>query len=132
MGLPIVALYGGMCAVLNVLLGMNVSRNRGKDNVLLGHGDVGSDLHKANRAHANNSEYVPMALIMLLVAEAGGAHSVSMHSLGGILFVARLAHAHGILADARATRIAGILFTWLVILGAAAYALLLHFRPVSG
>ena len=131
MGLPIVALYGGLCAVLSVLLGMNVTRNRGKAKVPVGFGEVGSDLHHAVRAHGNNAEYVPIALIMLLIAEAGGAHSASMHSLGGLLFVARLAHAHGMVGRAQWGRILGAVVTWLVIIGTAAYALLLHFKPAG-
>ena len=121
-----------MCAILHVLLGINVSRNRAKTNILTGTGEVDGPLHRAFRAHANNAEYVPLAVLMLLIAEAGGAHSVSMHSLGGLLFVSRLASAHGILSAVSGTRYLGAVVTWLVTVGASAYALMLHFQIVSG
>lgn len=127
MTVPASALYGGILATLTILLAMNVSRNRGRADKLFGHeGDEA--LESAVRAHGNAAEYVPLGIVMLLIAELMGAHTSSMHGLGGTLLVARVASAHGILTRTRASRAGGALFTWLSILGTVAYIFLLHFR----
>ena len=106
---------------------MNVSRNRGRADKLFGHGDDEA-LESAIRAHGNAAEYVPLAIAMLVVSEIMGANAVSMHGLGGTVLLGRLASAHGILSRTNATRAIGAVLTWLAILGAAAYALLLRFK----
>lgn len=125
-GIPTVALYGAVNAIINVALAINVSRNRGKANVFLGTGDS-EPLMQASRAHANNMEYVPLAIILLLIAEESHGGSVPLHVFGGTLTVARLAHAHGMLAGVIPTRVLGALLTWLVVLGLAGYILFLRF-----
>jgi uncharacterized protein len=44
------------------------------------------------RAQANFVETVPIALILLVLMELNGAGSAWLHSLGGILVVARVVH----------------------------------------
>jgi uncharacterized protein len=127
MNVPASALYGSILAVMTILLAMNVSRHRGRASKLFGHGDD-DGLESAIRAHGNASEYVPLGVLMLVIAELMGANATSMHGLGGTLLLARIGSAHGIVTRTPATRAAGALFTWLSILGAVAYVVLLRFK----
>jgi len=125
-GIPTVALYGAVNALINVALAVNVSRVRGASNVFLGTGDS-EPLLRASRAHANNMEYVPLAIVLLLIAEECHGGSIPLHVLGGTLTVARLAHAHGMLAPVVPTRVLGALLTWLTVAALAGYILFLRF-----
>jgi uncharacterized protein len=123
---PVTALYGAVNAIFNVVLAGNVSRNRGRSKVFVG---VGADegLTRANRAHGNNSEYVALAVVMLMIAELSGGGSTVLHVFGGTLTLARLLHAHGMFANVVPTRAAGATLTWLTIVGLAVYALMLRY-----
>lgn len=123
---PALALYGGINALITIFLAANVGRVRGKTKIFLGTGES-EPLLRASRAHANNVEYVPLALILLAAAELSGGGSTLLHTAGGTLTVARLAHAHGMLAAVIATRSLGALLTFLTILGLAGYLLFLRF-----
>ena len=86
----ITALY----AALNIWLAMRVSSIRRRDHVSLGTGES-RDLLVAVRTHANSAEFVPLALLMMLLAELCGGASVPLHVYGGSLFAARIAHVIG-------------------------------------
>ena len=124
--IPTIALYGAVNALINVLLAVNVSRSRGKAQVFLGTGDSDA-LLRASRAHGNNAEYVPLALLLLLIAELSGGGSTPLHALGGTLTVARILQAHGMLAGVIPTRVIGTVLTWLLIAGIAVYILILRY-----
>ncbi len=47
------------------------------------------------RAQGNFIEYVPLILILIGFAEAGGASDTWIHALGGVLVLARIAHPIG-------------------------------------
>ena len=53
-------------------------------------------LLRAIRAHANFSEYTPLALVLLLLLEVMGLQNALLHGLGMLLLTGRLAHALGI------------------------------------
>lgn len=127
MPVPVVALYGSLNAIFNIALAANVSRARLRNKVSLGHGDSPA-LLMAVRAHGNNAEFVPLALVMLLIAELSGGNSLWLHVLGGALLVARVAQAWGIHIEKvpNPPRFLGTALTYFVILGASAYALLLR------
>lgn len=93
---PIVtALYGALNAMLNLLLAYRVTHLRRRHRVSIGAGEA-PELLVAIRAHANNAEYVPLALVILLVTELCGGASAWLHVLGGGLLLARVAHALGL------------------------------------
>jgi len=127
MSVPVVALYGALNAFLNIGLALVVSRVRGLQKVSLGHGESPIVL-KAVRAHGNNAEFVPLALVMLLIAELMGGSSMWLHVLGGTLTVARIAQAIGIYQEKapNAARFVGTAATWVMILATAVYVLLLR------
>ena len=61
---------------------------------------------------------VPLALILLALAEASGLPALALHLAGAALFVARVLHAYGLSQSAGHSqgRFLGVLFTWAVLL----------------
>ncbi len=94
MAVPITGLYAGISALLLIVLAALVVRRRWQYRVGLGHGGEIA-LERAIRTHGNATEYVPLALVLLLVAEMNGTSSAFLHACGATLIAARLAHAWG-------------------------------------
>ena len=125
LSVPVTALYAALNALLTLGLAINVSRVRGKYNAFRP-GDVAqADLQAAIRAHGNNVEHVPLVLLLLLIAELCGGHSMALHVLGGWLLLARVLHAYGLL-KASPVQIAGALSTYAIEAGLAGYVLWLR------
>ena len=123
----ITALYGALNALLNIFLANRVSTMRRKYGVSIGPGD--DALLVAGRTHGNNAEFVPLAIVMMLLAELCGGHSVVLHVYGGTLLLARIAHAVGMPMKApNAPRFLGVALTWLAIVAISGYVLFLRFR----
>lgn len=129
MATPIVtALYGALNAMLNIALANRVSSGRRRERIGVGTGDS-KELLLAVRIHANNAEFVPLALVMLLLAELCGGGSVGLHVAGGVLLVSRLAHALGMPRPApNALRFFGTGATWAMIVGVSCWVLWLRTR----
>lgn len=87
-------LYAGLLALLYLLLSYRVIRQRITARVLHGDGDD-KELILRQRVHANFNEYVPLALILLGLAELQGAPLWVLHMLGAMLLIGRLGHAWG-------------------------------------
>ncbi|RKH31836.1 hypothetical protein D7Y13_10785 [Corallococcus praedator] len=121
---PVTALYAAFNVFLTMGLSINVSRVRGRYNLWRGDGGH-ADLIAAIRAHGNNVENVPLALLLLLVTELCGGNSMALHAFGGALLVARGAHAFGLIAASR-VQMVGSLMTLGVQLGLAGYMLWLR------
>jgi uncharacterized membrane protein YecN with MAPEG domain len=109
---PVTALYGALNALLAVGLAMNVSRLRGKYKLTRGDGGH-TDLQGAIRAHGNNSEHVPLAILLLLIAELCGGSSTILHVFGGVFLVARLVHPVGMIKNVNAAQYVGALGSYL-------------------
>jgi uncharacterized membrane protein YecN with MAPEG domain len=123
---PITALYAALNATLNVGLAIRIIRLRLTERVSLGTGES-KKLLQAVRIHANNSEYVPLALLMILICELCGGKSMTLHMFGGILFVSRIMHVAGIpRRPPNVLRAGGTAGTLSIILAASAYALFLR------
>lgn len=127
---PITALYGALAALLYLGLAALVVRARWATRTALG---TGTDprMERAVRVHANFAEYVPLILLLMLLAELGGLAPAGLHLAGAVLLASRLLHAWGLShASARSFgRFWGTLGTWLVLLGLAVTLLVL---PLSG
>lgn len=90
----ITGLYAGLCGLLLLALAVRIIRLRWKFRV--GTGDGGERvLAKAIRVHGNATEYVPIALLLMLLAELGGATAGLLHGCGATLVAARVLHAAG-------------------------------------
>lgn len=94
MVLRVVPYYGAGLALLFIVLSVNVIRHRGATRVALG---TGGDpiLERRARVQANFAEYVPLALLLLAMAELRGTAPWLLHLLGGVLLLGRLSHAWG-------------------------------------
>jgi uncharacterized membrane protein YecN with MAPEG domain len=113
----ITALYAALLGVLIVVLALRVVLGRRSSRV--GIGDGGNhELIRRIRAHGNAIENVPLALLLLLVAELTGVDAAWLHACGIVLVLGRLLHASGLSRHAGTSfgRFAGTLMTWLAML----------------
>jgi uncharacterized protein len=123
----VTALYAALNAFINIALAFRITRLRGKYNVSIGQGEA-PQLLVAIRQHANNAEYLPLAIVLLLLCELCGGASVALHIFGGGLLLARVFHAVGLPMKApNAFRWLGTALTFAGILGSAGYMLYLRF-----
>ncbi len=108
MNFEITAIYAVALGVVGIVLSTMVSIHRGKQGISLGDGESADMLVKIRR-FGNYAENVPLALILIGLAEAGGASATWLHLSGGVLLVSRLIHPFGLHIDKPATvaRIAG-------------------------
>lgn len=113
----ITALYAGLAGLLLLVLAVLVVARRRSAKIGLGVRDD-RELERRVRAHGNAAEYVPIALLLLLVAELSGLGSSWLHAAGIALVGSRVAHAFGLTRSAGTSpgRFVGTLGTWLVIL----------------
>lgn len=114
----ITLLYASLLGLVLLWLSARVSLLRRRHQVGIGTGSV-AELKRAVRVHANFCEYVPLALLVLVLIESGGVcPDWMLHALGLVLLVGRLLHARGLAMSpgASVARIAGTSMTWLVLL----------------
>ncbi len=90
----ITALYAGLLTPIFVFLGINVIRARRKNLVPVGDGG-NTLLLRRMRVQANFAEYVPLALILMVLIELMKGSHILLHVMGVVLFVGRLSHAYG-------------------------------------
>jgi uncharacterized protein len=120
----ITALYAALIGLWAVVLSNYVSINRGKYKIL--HGDGGNpEMAAIIRRHGNLTEYVPLALILLGLAELTGLPPTWMHVLGILLVVSRLVHPFGVSVTNPGSplRIMGAVGTHIVTVAASLYIL---------
>ena len=91
----VVPAYAALLALFFVALSINVIRARQSHRVALGTAG-NADLERKVRMHANFAEYVPLALLLLAIADSRGAPAPLLHLLGIALLIGRLAHAWGL------------------------------------
>jgi uncharacterized membrane protein YecN with MAPEG domain len=91
---PVTALYAGLLALLFVILAVRIPPLRYKAKSGIGDGDDPA-LARAVRVHGNFTENVPLALIIMALAEANGL-GMWVHALGAPLLLGRIAHAQGL------------------------------------
>ena len=118
--LDAVALYTAFNTFILIWLAVNVGRRRKAGRVSIGDGGY-APLIRALRGQANFVEYVPMALLMMLLAALMGAPALALHVAGIVLTAGRAVHAwHFIQDDAPGwQRMYGTLATLLVLVAGA-------------
>jgi uncharacterized membrane protein YecN with MAPEG domain len=117
---PITAFYAGLLGVLMLILAFRVVAVRRSTSIGLGDGGNALLLTRI-RIHGNAAEYVPLALLLMLMLEINGASSGFLHFLGVALLIGRIAHAQGLTTTNGVSpgRLVGNVLTWSVILIAA-------------
>jgi len=91
----ITGLYAAMLALITLALAVRVMLLRKRTGIGLGDGGD-RDVACAVRSHGNAAEYIPLALILLLILELNQTLPLLLHVFGIALLVARLAHAFGL------------------------------------
>lgn len=124
MDIRITALYAATLALVYLVLSFAVVRRRQRDGAAWGDDGQGP-LMRLIRAHGNFAEYVPMVLVLLLLAEIQGSPALLLHLTGASLLVGRLVHAFALVARpaAIAWRVVGMVLTFNA-LGAGTLAVL--------
>jgi uncharacterized protein len=109
----ITGLYAALSILLILILAVRVVAYRFSHKIGLGDGDD-SELRKRIRAHGNAIEYLPPALILLLLLELNQTSPVLLHTFGIVLIIARVAHAWGVSWHSGASpgRMVGITLTF--------------------
>lgn len=122
--MPIVhvtALYAAVLALILVALSVRVIAVRRRLRIAVG--DAGDDtLARRIRAHGNFTEYVPIALILMLSAEIAGAPDWMLHALGATLVAGRVIHAWSLSARSIPGRTIGMTLTFIVLVAGAVMA----------
>lgn len=96
--LSVTSLYASMLTILFIVLSGRVIMLRMKNGVGLLDGGV-TDLTRAIRAQGNFAEYVPLALILLVLMELAGTPSAPLHAYGIALFTGRVLHAFSVVVN---------------------------------
>src|SRR5262245_64621141 len=107
MAVPITGLYSGILALIVIVLGFQVGMARLAKGVSILHGN---DLELATviRRHANFTEAVPIALILMAIVELNGGPTGLLHATGVLLVVARILHPLGLRHDQLRNPLRGI------------------------
>ena len=116
----VVPVYAALLGLLFLILSVRVILARRGRNVGFGDGDD-DGLRRRIRIQVNFAEYVPLALILLGMADARGASALVLHFLCVVLVIGRAVHAVG-LSSAKtddAGRIIGMTCSQTAILGGA-------------
>ena len=129
--LPITLTIAGAAALINIWLAVRVSQVRVRDKVSIG--DAGNErVARRMRAHANFIEYTPFFLILLALIELARGSATWLWAVSILFILGRLLHPFGMDRPApNPLRMGGIIITWAVLIGLAAYALSLPYseRP---
>ncbi len=89
MTVSLTAAYAAVLALIITALGINVTVHRVKLKVSLGDGG-NPEMLRMIRLHGNAIEYVPLALMLMLIYEINGGLPIALHIAGVALIVARL------------------------------------------
>jgi len=121
----ITPLYAGLLGLIYIYLSLRIPRMRVRYRVGIGDGDV-PELRKAIRVHANFAEYVPLALLLLLLVEQAHYSPWFVHFLGMLLLGARCAHAYGLSQSAGHSpgRFVGAVLTFFTLFACSALLIL--------
>lgn len=93
----ITGLFAAALTFLYLALTFRIILLRNRHKVFLGSGGGSQpELEVAIRTHANFAEFVPLAILLLGLIEASVVDERILWSIGGVLLIARIAHAIGL------------------------------------
>jgi len=121
---PVSFLYAALLGLLLIALSVTVVLARRRFRVRIGDGND-EGMRQAMRVQANFTEYVPFAVVLLIVAEITGLPNLAVHAAGIVLVASRLIHAWGLSHSPGLTfgRFYGTAGTWIVITGLSLWIL---------
>jgi uncharacterized membrane protein YecN with MAPEG domain len=124
--MPITAFYAGLLAFVFVVLSFRTIGARRAAKVEIGDGSD-RELLRRMRVHANFAEYVPIALILMALAETMKPTPLLLHVIGIALLGGRIVHAYALSQSPHILplRVAGMVATLTAIMAAAATCLAL-------
>jgi uncharacterized membrane protein YecN with MAPEG domain len=113
-------IYAALSAFLLVLLSARVIQGRIVFKVDIGDGG-NEEMKRRIRVQANFIEYVPLALILMLLIQQAGFSAWIVHLMGVALILARVLHATGLgrFSGTSAGRLIGAATTFVVLLTGA-------------
>ncbi|MHA7774434.1 MAPEG family protein [Roseibium sp. M-1] len=120
MPVSVTPFIAGLLALLYLLLSARVIAVRKSERI--GIGDKGNlALLRRMRVHSNFAEYVPIALLLLLMLEMMGGAPWLLWTLGAALLAGRVLHAYGVSRDPEPLifRMTGMVLTFAMIAIAA-------------
>lgn len=120
--LPITTLTAALLGLCQFWLTLQVIKLRRRHHVSIGD-QSHKDLALAIRAHANFTEYVPISLILLGLAELNGGHPLALAGFAVLMLAGRLLHAWAFLHDRELSwpRVRGMQFTLVTLASLAVY-----------
>ena len=113
--LPVTSTIAAFASVALVALSVAVSLRRMNVGVRIGFGEDAL-LMRRIRAQGNFTEYVPLALILIGLAEYRGAPAVMLWTMATLLVAGRAMHFAGIMTDSTVLRAPGMLATYAALL----------------
>lgn len=122
----ITPMYAAILGVILLLLSVRVAAVvRAKGEVAFGDGG-NPEFTTVVRGQGNFIEYVPLILILIAFAEAGGTSSTWIHAMGGGLVLARILHPLGLTNEPGVSimRVVGTILTWLILLASSIIVLI--------
>lgn len=120
-------IFAAALGLLNLWLGVRVTRLRYAKKVSIGHGDV-PVVETRMRAHANFNEYVPIALILMMLVEMQIGASRGLWLVGTLLVVGRVLHPFGMERTApNPYRAGAMMLTWAALAALVVWAILLAY-----
>lgn len=90
-------IYAAVLALIQVFLTLRVVKMRHVKKVSLGDGGQ-EELVRRIRGHGNFTETVPIAVLLMLIAELSGSPFWCIHALGVLMVIARLMHYIGVVS----------------------------------
>jgi len=92
MPFAVTAIYAANLTFLLIWLAKRIGKERQAAKISLGTGGNAA-LERAVRAHGNAAEWIPMALLLLALAESFETPAFVLHALGIMLVAGRIMHA---------------------------------------
>lgn len=126
-------LYAAVNALIALVLGVLVTRARIRTQTPIGFGEGNPAMIGPLRAHANNAEYVPLALVLMIAISSLGGSIWMIHAVGAPLTIGRISHAIGVSNNVMPNplRLVGMVLTWLAYVIAIGGIAMLAFVPPS-
>ena len=120
MPLATTALYAAINVLIMMAIAVQIPGQRRRTQTGLGLGEDHA-LRWRVRAHANNCEYVPFALLLIGLLELGGQPLWLLHALGIALTLGRILHPIGLSKNPGVSwqRVGGMVLTWTSLIVAA-------------